>query len=86
MQIAREKAYPIFDSFWFLSQMKSAVEFLESLPKSSLNQLYQSPSSALATLRLVSNISLQIVFRLLYASNSVPLSIIENWIIDNDNR
>ena len=66
--------------------MKSPLDFLESLPKSSLDQLYQLPSSALAALQLLSNLSLQIVYRLLYSSDPVPISLIEDWTIENDNR
>ncbi|KAI8901971.1 transcription factor Tfb2-domain-containing protein [Globomyces pollinis-pini] len=57
-------------------------QYLESLPKSILDRLYQSPATCLAILRLLPDLSKQILYRLLYVPEPLPLIFLERW-IDN---
>ncbi|KAI9351737.1 transcription factor Tfb2-domain-containing protein [Zopfochytrium polystomum] len=59
------------------------LEYIQQLPRSTFNRLYEQPSTCLALLRLLPALAKHIVMRLLYAEGKVAMSDIQSWCYDD---
>jgi hypothetical protein len=57
----------------------SIINYLSSLQKSMLDQLYQSPAATISLVQLQSPLAQTLIYRLLYLAEEIPYSMIECW-------